>query len=124
MSDKKMITSMMEEERVFQPPAELTQRAWIKSMDQYRQWYNRSIEEPEAFWSEVAGTFWWAKKWEKVREWDFDNEISIKWFLGGKTNVCYNALDRHLPEAADKVAIYWEGNEPGEEKAITYGALH
>ncbi|RJO71597.1 MAG: acetate--CoA ligase [Myxococcales bacterium] len=114
----------MEENRVFNPPKEFVERAWIKSREQYQEMYNRSVKDPEGFWSEIASQFWWSKKWDKVRDYDFSGDISIKWFQGGKTNVCYNCLDRHLPERTNQVAIFWEGNEPGEERAITYGQLH
>ncbi len=121
---KKMITSMMDEQRKFPPPANIRERAWIQSMEQYKAMYDRSINDPEGFWGEVAEQFWWAKKWDKVREYSFEGDVSIKYFLNGKTNVCYNALDRQLPANKDKVAIYWEGNEPGEERTLTYGQIH
>jgi len=125
MSDaSKTIASVMGENRLFPPPAKFTAEAHISSMEQYQEMYRRSIEDPEAFWSEVADEFWWEKKWDRVREFDFKDDISIQYFINGKTNVCYNALDRHLPERKDQVAYYWEGNEPGEERKITYGELH
>ena len=111
-------------DRVFEPPAEFVERAHIKSMDQYRQMYNRSIEDPEGFWGEIAEGFFWKQKWTKVREYDFTGDISIKWFLGAKTNITYNCLDRHLDTRGDQVAILWEGNEPGEDAKLTYRELH
>ena len=109
---------------VFPPSAEFSKRAHIASIEQYRSMYKRSIEDPEGFWAEIAEGFHWQKKWSKVREYDFNGDISIKWFLGAKTNITYNALDRHLDTRGDQVAILWEGNEPGEDARLTYRELH
>ena len=65
-----------------------------------------------------------SKKWDKVREYTFEGNVSIKWFLGGKTNVSVNALDRHLEKRGDQAAIIWEGNEPTEQRVMTYKQLH
>ncbi len=111
-------------DRVFNPPADFIQRAHIKSMDEYKKMYERSINDPEGFWSEIANGFHWEKGWDKVREYDFKNDISIKWFIGAKTNITYNCLDRHLETRGDQVAIIWEGNEPGEDAKLTYRQLH
>ena len=109
---------------VFSPPSELAAKAHIKSLDQYRQMYERSIADPEGFWAEVAEGFYWQQKWTKVRQYDFENKIDIAWFLGAKTNITYNCLDRHLESRGDQVAILWEGNAPGEEAKLTYRQLH
>jgi acetyl-CoA synthetase len=111
-------------ERIFPPPAEASAKAHINSLDEYRKMYHRSIEDPEGFWSEIAQGFYWKEPWTKVREWDFKDSISIKWFLGAKTNITYNCLDRHLDTRGDQVAIIWEGNEPGEDAKLTYKELH
>ncbi|MBP7934291.1 MAG: acetate--CoA ligase [Phycisphaerae bacterium] len=110
--------------QVFQPPAGFAAKAHVKSMDQYRQMYQRSITDPEGFWGDIASTFYWKQKWTKVREYDFKGDISIKWFTGGKTNITYNCLDRHLATRGDQVAIIWEGNEPSEDAKLTYKQLH
>jgi acetyl-CoA synthetase len=86
--------------------------------------YKRSIEDPEGFWSEIAETFQWEKKWDQVCDYTFEGDVSIKWFIGGKTNVCVNALDRHLETRGDQVAIMWEGNEPSEQSQMTYRELY
>ncbi len=112
------------EVRIFPPPAELAAKAHIGSMDQYRKMYERSIKDPEGFWAEIAEGFFWKQKWTKVREYDFKGDISIKWFLGAKTNITYNCLDRHLEKRGDQVAILWEGNEPAEDAKLTYRELH
>ncbi|MBU0637953.1 MAG: acetate--CoA ligase [Planctomycetes bacterium] len=109
---------------VFYPSDDFVKGAYIKSMDQYKEMYKRSIEDPGGFWGEIAGEFYWKEKWSKVREYDFKNAISIKWFLGAKTNITYNCLDRHLEKRGDQVAIIWEGNEPGEDAKLTYRELH
>ncbi|HOW69197.1 MAG TPA: acetate--CoA ligase [Phycisphaerae bacterium] len=110
--------------QVFQPPAGFAAKAHVKSMDQYQQMYQRSITDPEGFWGDIASTFYWKQKWTKVREYDFKGDISIKWFAGGKTNITYNCLDRHLATRGDQVAIIWEGNEPSEDAKLTYKQLH
>ncbi|MFH1143104.1 MAG: acetate--CoA ligase [Candidatus Eisenbacteria bacterium] len=109
---------------VYTPKPEWSANAWIKDMDQYRRMYERSIRDPEGFWSEVANEFHWEKKWDTTFTWDFDKNIQIEWFKGGKTNICYNALDRHLAKHGDRVAYYWEGNNPGDDRKITYRELH
>ncbi len=114
-------------DQMFSPPAAFSERAWIKSLDQYKKMYQRSIEDPDGFWGEIASEFHWFKKWDKVRDYNFDRregKIHIEWFAGGKTNITYNALDRHLATRGDQVAIIWEGNEPTETREITYRELH
>ncbi|MDO8630989.1 MAG: acetate--CoA ligase [Phycisphaerales bacterium] len=109
---------------MFAPPKAFAERAHIKTLKQYREMYQRSIDDPEGFWGEVAEGFHWQKKWTKVREFDFKDKIAIRYFIGGKTNLCYNALDRHLGSRGNQVAILWEGNEPGEDDLLTYNQLH
>ena len=110
--------------RTFAPPSDFVRRAHISSIEQYKEMYKRSIEDPDGFWSEIANGFYWKEKWAKVREFDFKNEISIKYFLGATTNITYNALDRQLEKRGDQTAILWEGNEPGEGDKLTYRELH
>jgi acetyl-CoA synthetase len=114
---------MMDEKRVFNPPAELTKQAYIKSMDQYKQMYKESIENPEAFWAERAEELDWFKKWDKVLVEDFAN-AKHEWFVGGKINVTYNCLDRHLStDKKDKAALIWEG-DIGDALTLTYQELY
>ncbi len=116
----------MSEDKKFYPPKEISERAWIKSMDEYQALYDRSMEDPEGFWGEIAENYFWYQKWDKVMDYNYDlnkGDIFIKWFEGAKTNITVNALDRHLPERGDQVAIIWEGNEPGEEAKFTYGQV-
>ncbi len=83
--------------------------------------YQRSVEDPEGFWDEVARELHWFAPWTKVLDWQAP---WAKWFVGGKTNLCYNCVDRHaLGERRDKTAILWEG-EPGEVRKLSFGELH
>ena len=96
----------------------------IKSFDQYKSDYNRSIEDPEGFWGKVAENFVWKKKWDRVLEWNF-TEPKIEWYKGAKLNITENCIDRHLDSMADKPAIIWEPNNPEERtRVVTYARLH
>ncbi|MBI1182750.1 acetate--CoA ligase [bacterium] len=96
----------------------------ITSFDQYEKEYKESVENPEAFWAEVAGHFSWQKPWEKVLEWNFD-QPDIKWFKGAKLNITENCLDRHLASRGNKLALIWEPNDPKERFIrYTYRELH
>ncbi|MBI4719396.1 MAG: acetate--CoA ligase [Planctomycetes bacterium] len=114
----------MAQKNVFPPPADFAARAHIRSLAQYQEMYRRSIEEPDAFWGEMANICDWKQPWTKVREWDFRDKISIKYFIGGKTNITHNAVDRHLKTRGDQVAILWEGNDPDTDGKLTYRQLH
>ena len=110
-------------ELIFSPNQEFSDRALIGSMDQYRDLYEKSVSDPDTFWSTVADRITWYKKWETVREFDFVKG-NIKWFDGAKLNVSYNCLDRHVEAGhGDQTAIIWEGNNPEEDQAFTYGEL-
>lgn len=89
----------------------------------YKEWYEKSISDPDGFWGEHATCIEWYKKWDKVLEWDF-NKGYHSWFMGGSTNVCYNCVDRHLEKRGDQTAIIWEGDSPDESSKITYKELH
>ncbi|OGV60895.1 MAG: acetate--CoA ligase [Lentisphaerae bacterium RIFOXYC12_FULL_60_16] len=106
------------------PDAAFAAKAHVKSFDEYQTMYKRSISDPDGFWGEIAGQFVWKQKWTKVQEASFNKPVSIKWFVGGKTNISVNCLDRHLEKRANQTAIIWEGNEPGTDKKITYKELH
>lgn len=118
------IESLSQEYRVIQPPAWVTERAHIKTMDEYKEMYRRSIEDPEGFWAEMAEEMLdWEKKWDKVLEYDFDKPY-VKWFEGGKLNVSYNCIDRHLTGwRRNKAALIWESDE-GRTKMYTYQSLY
>ncbi|SHG90733.1 acetyl-CoA synthetase [Chryseolinea serpens] len=96
----------------------------LSSFDAYAEQYQKSIANPEDFWSNIAADFKWRKKWDKVLEWDF-HKAEVKWFVGGKLNITENCIDRHLPQRANQTAIIWEPNDPKDEaKHITYKELH
>jgi acetyl-CoA synthetase len=115
------IESLLKEQRVFPPDPEFSKHAHIHDLEVYDSISNRAAENPEAFWAEIASQLHWFEPWTQVLEW---NTPFAKWFIGGKTNVSYNCLDRHLTTSRkNKVAILWEG-EPGEIRALSYQMLH
>ncbi len=123
MADDKV----MEKNGLYYPPQSFVDKAHINSFEQYQQMYDRSISDPDGFWSEAAEEFYWEKKWDQVLDYNFHlskGPIGIKWYAGAKTNMTYNCLDRHLDARGDQPAILWEGNEPGEDRIITYSQLH
>jgi len=96
----------------------------ITSFEEYQQAYQKSVEQPEEFWADIAGNFQWRKPWLKVLDWNF-TEPNVKWFRGAKLNITENCLDRHLPKLGDKPAIIWEPNDPNEDhRILTYRQLH
>ncbi|MFQ6089036.1 MAG: acetate--CoA ligase [Candidatus Methanofastidiosia archaeon] len=121
MTDEKTIESMLEEKRKFPPHREFSEKAHIKSLEEYKKIYERSINDPEGFWAEQAENLFWFRKWDKVLTWNYPD---AKWFEGGKLNVSYNCLDVHTSSwRKNKVAIIWEG-EPGDVRFYTYQQLH
>ncbi len=119
------IDSTLRENRVFPPPPEFSAKAHIKSLEEYETLYKQSIEDPEKFWAGAAKELHWFEPWTKVLEW---NLPWAKWFVGGKLNLCYNCVDRHVDPSvggarAEKTALIWEG-EPGEIRRLTYADLH
>lgn len=96
----------------------------IRTFDEYQEAYQKSVNDPEGFWAEIAQEFQWRKPWTKTLQWNFE-EPDIKWFQGGKLNITENCLDRHLEERGDQPAIIWEPNDPGETSiTLTYTMLH
>jgi acetyl-CoA synthetase len=96
----------------------------ITSFDEYKTSYKKSVDDPEGFWADVASSFVWRKKWDKVLEWNF-KEPNIKWFINAKLNITENCIDRHLKSLGDKPAIIWEPNNPEERtRIVTYNRLH
>ena len=114
------LDSVLRESRIFDPPQEFSERAYIQNLEQYEALYKKSIEDPEAFWAAAANELHWFKPWDKVLEW---NLPWAKWFVGGQMNLSYNCLDRHVAgPRRDKTALIWEG-EPGEIRRLTYSEL-
>jgi acetyl-CoA synthetase len=96
----------------------------IRTFDEYQRAYQKSVEDPEAFWAEIAQNFQWRKPWTKTLQWNFE-EPNVKWFVGGKLNITENCLDRHLETRGDQPAIIWEPNDPNEAGVtLTYRMLH
>lgn len=95
----------------------------IKTFEEYKDVYKKSIEQPEQFWGEIADNFFWKRKWTNVLNWNF-SEPDIKWFEGGKLNITENCLDRHIYKNGDTPAIIWEPNDPNEaHRILTYKQL-
>ncbi|MBF2076949.1 MAG: acetate--CoA ligase [Synechococcales cyanobacterium T60_A2020_003] len=116
------IESILQEKRLFNPSAEFSQQAHIHSMEQYEDLFNRAKADPEAFWAELAQQeLDWFEPWQTVLDWQ---PPFAKWFVGGKLNISYNCLDRHLKTwRKNKAALIWEG-EPGDSRTLTYAQLH
>ena len=114
------IDSTLDEQRIFEPPVEFSQKAQIKSLAEYETLYKESVEQPEKFWARAAQELHWFRKWDKVLEW---KAPWAKWFVGGEINLSYNCLDRHVQTARkNKAALIWE-SEPGEVRTYTYQQL-
>ena len=124
-TEETIIESLMTEERIFNPPADRQAEAYVKSMDEYRALYKRSMEDPDGFWAERAEQLIsWDKKWDKVLEADL-HKPEIKWFQGGKLNISYNCLDRHLKNGRrNKAALIFQGEPEDDVKIYTYQMLH
>ncbi len=96
----------------------------ITSLFDYFKKYEQSVKDPEEFWAEIADTFIWKKKWDKVLDWDFDS-VDIKWFENAKLNITENILEKNLKDRGDKTAIIWEPNDPNETSIrLTYKELY
>jgi acetyl-CoA synthetase len=121
---KKNLRSIAPRKDKYPPPKDFKKRAHVKSLEAYRRIYKHSVEDPEAFWSERAHELSWFKKWKRVLDYDFE-EAKVRWFEGGKINVSFNCLDRHLDSwRKNKAALIWVGEKIGEEKTYTYQLLH
>uniref|UniRef100_A0A670JWZ7 Propionate--CoA ligase n=1 Tax=Podarcis muralis TaxID=64176 RepID=A0A670JWZ7_PODMU len=114
---------------VYRAPPDLAREAHVPSLEKYRELYSRSVEEPQEFWGDIAKEFYWRSQHTgPFLQYNFDvtkGKIFIEWMKGATTNICYNLLDRNVYEnkLGDKIAFYWEGNEPGESMTITYSEL-
>jgi len=124
MSEKESIQVLSSEQRTFPPSKEMSEKAHIGSIAEYKKMYKRSVEDPEGFWGEIAEkNISWFKKWDKVVEYDFSRP-EIKWFSGGRLNASVNCLDRHLTSGRkNKAAIIWEADD-GSYRTFTYQQLH
>ncbi|HSP01212.1 MAG TPA: acetate--CoA ligase [Thioalkalivibrio sp.] len=114
----------MSEVKVHDVPEAFAAQAHVNAQ-QYSEMYQRSVDDPQGFWAEQAETYvTWSKKWDKVLDWSFTGDVHIRWFEGAKLNVSYNCLDRHLDSRGDQAAIIWEGDDPNEDRTLTYRELH
>lgn len=119
----------MSDSKVYYPPEGLANEAYISSIDTYNEWYRKSVKQPAEFWTNISSQFHWEVKprAENALSYNFDlkkGHIFIRWFSDGKTNLCYNCLDRHVKNGlGSKVAFLWEGNDPNDRKTITYQEL-
>lgn len=117
----------MEPTKIF-PNAQFAKNAHVTSFDDYEKIYQESVQDPKNFWAKIAKKdFYWNKEFTKILDFNYDRTkgpISIEWFKDGQTNITYNCLDRHLENNADKVALIFEGNEPGDTSKMTYRELH
>ena len=121
---EKAIKSVAAAQKKYPPPKDFKKKAHVKSLKAYREHYKRSVEDPEGFWAEMAQDLSWFKKWRRVLNYNFD-EARISWFEGGKINVSFNCLDRHLDTwRKNKAALIWVGDKAGEHKIYTYQLLH
>jgi len=115
------IESLQTEDRVFPPPPAFSAQAHIKSMEELEKLRAEASADPEAFWARMAEELHWFKKWDTVLKWQPPH---AEWFVGGKLNISYNCLDRHLVTwRRNKAALIWEG-EPGDQRTLTYQQLH
>jgi acetyl-CoA synthetase len=116
------IESVLHEQRLFYPSADFSEHATIKSLDEYKALYEKAAADPAQFWAELAAQeLHWFKPWDTVLDWQ---PPFAKWFVGGKLNISYNCLDRHLTTwRRNKAALIWEG-EPGDSRTLTYAQLH
>ncbi|MDI3280549.1 MAG: AMP-binding protein, partial [Bacillota bacterium] len=117
MAVEKHIEGLLQEQRVFPPPPEFARQANVKDESVYAE----AARDREGFWARQAERLDWFRRWDKVLEW---NPPFAKWFVGGKLNVAYNCVDRHLKTwRRNKAALIWEG-ENGEERVLTYRDLY
>ncbi len=111
-------------EAIYEVPAEWKSRAYADDA-KYLAMYQRSIADPDRFWDEEAKRIDWFRPFTKVKDTSYDpHHVSIKWFEDGVTNVAHNCVDRHLAKRADQIAIIWEGDDPKDDRRITYRQLH
>lgn len=115
----------MSDNKTYPVPETFAAQANINA-EQYKAMYQQSVDDPEGFWAEQAKKeLSWFCDWDTTLDWSYmQDDLHIEWFKGGKLNVSYNCLDRHLPDRGEQTAILWEGDNPAEDKAITYNELH
>ena len=111
-------------DKIYDVPAQWQSRAFVNEI-KYKEMYAASLTDPDKFWAEQAKRITWSKPFTKVKNTSFaPDNVSIKWFEDGKLNACFNCVDRHLQKRGDQTAIIWEGDDPKDDKKITYKQLH
>jgi acetyl-CoA synthetase len=123
--EEKKIESLQKDGQIFQPDAAMQDQAWIKSMDEYNAANKRALDDPDGYWGERAkDLISWFSDFDSVLEADYDKP-EFKWFSGGRTNVSYNCLDRHLTDGRrNKAALIWQGEPEEDVRVYTYQMLH
>ena len=112
----------MSEYKIFEVPAATKENTWIDN-ETYLKMYEESVTYPKAFWDKQAERLDWFKKWDNTLDWDY-NKAHIRWYEGGKLNVSYNCIDRHLENKGDQKALIWESDDPNVDRSYTYEELH
>src|SRR5215469_3847219 len=107
------------DEKPVPPPEEFSKHAHVKSLDEYREMHRQALQDPEGYWGEQAKMLHWFEAPQRTLEWNLPH---AKWFAGGKLNVSYNCLDRHLEKSSNKPALLWEA-EDGSKLEFTYAEL-
>ncbi len=114
----------MSDQNIFPVPEEISERSYIDNT-KYLELYQQSVDNPEKFWAAQGKRIDWIKPYNKIKDVSYEkNDVHIKWYYDGTLNACENCIDRHLPTRGDQVAIIWEGDNPAEDKKITYNELH
>lgn len=113
---------MSESKAVFPPSVSLQKTAHI-TPEKYAAMYAESVKDPEGFWKKIGQRLNWMQEPSKIKNTSFNSPVSIKWYEDGVLNASYNCIDRHLPAKANDTALIWEGDEPGQDKKITYSQL-
>ena len=110
-------------DEIYKPAQNIIDNAHVKRAD-YDAMYERSVNDPEGFWGDMAERIDWFSKPKKIKNTSYEGDVSIRWYEDGVLNACYNCLDRHLPEKANDRALIFEGDDPSVDKTLTYGELH
>ena len=117
------MTEILNDIKVFKPNYRDAEKAHIPNMNTYQEMYDKSVKDPDGFWAKQAERLDWMKKWDNVSNNDF-TKAQIKWFEGGKLNVSYNCLDRHIEAGfGNQTALIWEGNDPHTDKELSYSEM-
>ena len=113
----------MSENLLFPVPDSVAANAWADN-DKYLEMYQASVDDPETFWGEKGKRIDWIKPYTQVKDVDYADDAKIKWYQDGTLNASYNCLDRHLETRGEQTAIIWEGDDPADDKTITFRELH